>query len=212
MATSRSGKGKRRISGAGSRLKAYLERHDISVRSFQQQLAASNVRGSAYSSVWSYLEGRVEPPMAFLEAAARELNVRIAWLAFGEGDVTEAAQEARTITKADDVPANAVVGSFIAPMTGAAPAMLNAAWKEVMRDRALTELVDYGGGLKMTLGRHVWDMLQHAALAPLETLGELVGRGDQAAFDDYVSAVLLAIRQYARAASAHEREADDGEA
>jgi len=78
----------RPITGAGPRLKATLDERGISVRSFQRQLEASGVRGAAYSSVWSYLTGKVEPPVEFLDAAAARLELRLEYLRKGTGPRT----------------------------------------------------------------------------------------------------------------------------
>jgi hypothetical protein len=72
----------RPISGAGPRLKQVLDERGISVRLFTGRM--KGIRGAHYSSVWSYLLGRVEPPEEFLEAAARELDLRPDYLLRGE--------------------------------------------------------------------------------------------------------------------------------
>lgn len=74
---------KRPRSGAGERLKAELDARGMAVRPFQERLKKKRTPGSAYSSVWSYIKGRVEPPPEFVRAAARELGLREEYLARG---------------------------------------------------------------------------------------------------------------------------------
>ncbi len=68
------------------RLKAELEERDWSTRRFQQEVRqiAPNARGTSYASVYEYVDGRTDPPLSFLAVAAKVLNLRPAWLAFGD--------------------------------------------------------------------------------------------------------------------------------
>ena len=54
---------------------------------------SEEVPGSSYPVIHRYLKGTATPPVEFLEAASDILNVRSAWLAFGEGPRDE--EEAR---------------------------------------------------------------------------------------------------------------------
>jgi len=51
--------------------------------------------GANYPSISGYLQDQVDPPLAFITAAAGALGVREAWLAFGEGAPTEQEEAAR---------------------------------------------------------------------------------------------------------------------
>lgn len=79
---------KRPVSGAGPRLHEELKDRGISVRSFQRTLAATGIRGSSYSSLWSYLGGNVEPPLEVVREAAELLGLAEPWLATGAGPRT----------------------------------------------------------------------------------------------------------------------------
>ena len=68
----------------GGRLKKATKRRRRSIRSFQRALHADGIRGSSYANVHAYFGGTTQPPVEFLTAAAAELGVRPAWLAFGE--------------------------------------------------------------------------------------------------------------------------------
>ncbi len=79
---------KSRVAG---RLTQALERQGRrTILSFQQALYARDVHGSSYASVHAYMKGRTTPPLEFLEGAAEELEVRLAWLVAGDGEMTEA--------------------------------------------------------------------------------------------------------------------------
>ena len=70
----------------GSRLKAEIEGREWSTRRFQQEVEriAPDTRGTSYASVYEYVDGRTDPPLSFLTVAAKVLNVRPAYLAFGD--------------------------------------------------------------------------------------------------------------------------------
>lgn len=53
----------------------------------------TKARGSSYGSVHNYLNGKSEPPLEFLIAAADVLRVNREYLAFGRGHMTEAESE-----------------------------------------------------------------------------------------------------------------------
>lgn len=71
------------------RLGRAIEKRFPDVKSFQQVLQREGVKGSSPGSVYAYVDGRAVPSLEFLTAAAEHLNVRVAWLAFGEGEPTE---------------------------------------------------------------------------------------------------------------------------
>ncbi len=82
----------------GERLRRELEKRKMSVKRFQETLHEKKVRGSAYSSVWSWLNDDKNPPLEFIRAAAKLLGVREQWLETGDGPRTEL--EAKTIEAA----------------------------------------------------------------------------------------------------------------
>ena len=72
------------------RLRKKIAQLFASTRKFQQavEAAAPAATGVSYASVYAYVEGKSKapPPLPFLIAAANVLNVRPAWLAFGDGE------------------------------------------------------------------------------------------------------------------------------
>src|SRR5680860_537658 len=58
-----------------------------SMRALWTTLGEAGTYEATYSTVHRYFTGEVEPPLDFLSAAAGVLNVRPAWLAFGEEPV-----------------------------------------------------------------------------------------------------------------------------
>ena len=79
----------RRVTGAGPNLHRELEKQGIDVTVFQKEMKRRGVRGSAYSTIWGYLKGRVEPAREFLQEASDYLGVREEYLLTGEGPRTE---------------------------------------------------------------------------------------------------------------------------
>lgn len=80
----------------GERLRRAIDRQPPEGRSRGIGLLISKIKGvtgATYPSIASYLEDDVKPPLEFLEAAATALGVRLAWLAFGEGEMTKAEQD-----------------------------------------------------------------------------------------------------------------------
>jgi transcriptional regulator with XRE-family HTH domain len=69
------------------------------MRSLHLELHAEKVRGSSYASVHGYLNGRAEPPLEFLLAAAGALDVSPSWLvqAVGQPTQTDAAGDEATV-------------------------------------------------------------------------------------------------------------------
>jgi transcriptional regulator with XRE-family HTH domain len=68
------------------------------MRSLHLELHAEKVRGSSYASVHGYMNGRADPPLEFLLAAAEALDVNPAWLvqAVGQPTRTHAAGDEAT--------------------------------------------------------------------------------------------------------------------
>lgn len=68
-----------------------------SIRSLQRELHEAGVPGSSYANVYAYFKGRTTPSLEFLDAAARSLGVRAAWLAFGEEPQVEVPEGQRIL-------------------------------------------------------------------------------------------------------------------
>lgn len=71
------------------RLSMEMKRGGTSIRSLHRELKKSGVPGSSYGSVNAYVAGRTRPRDDWIEAAAEVLGVRKAWLASGEGKITD---------------------------------------------------------------------------------------------------------------------------
>jgi transcriptional regulator with XRE-family HTH domain len=61
------------------------------------KLEVGGVPGANYPSISGYMKNEVDPPLAFIKAASETLNVREAWLAFGEGAPTKEEEAARRV-------------------------------------------------------------------------------------------------------------------
>jgi hypothetical protein len=94
------------VQTVAGRLQKATEDSRRSIRSLQQELHTQGVRGSSYASVHSYFKGPTEPPLHFLRSAAKALGVREAWLATGEGEQTETAQQIAEATSGREVSPN----------------------------------------------------------------------------------------------------------
>jgi len=82
------------------RLKTALDYRDKSRRWLHKRLEEREVRGHSYASVHSYVRGDPdkrdpEPPLEVVRTAAELLDVRVAWLAFDEGEMTEELEDER---------------------------------------------------------------------------------------------------------------------
>lgn len=64
------------------------------IRAFHRAMKDKDVTGTTRSMIHRYLnkEDPVPPPLDFLTAAAEVTGARVAWLAFGDGERTEAAE------------------------------------------------------------------------------------------------------------------------
>lgn len=88
----------KRTAGYAERLRWAMERgpKPMSARALARALEGSGIRGTSYGGVRQYVEGKVRNPrVELLRAFADQLGVRGDWLAFGEGEPTEAAQRRR---------------------------------------------------------------------------------------------------------------------
>ena len=79
------------------RLQEALDRRHWDIQTLKNRVsdlsdeAEGTVRGVGYSSVYGYVKGDIpDPPLSFLKVAAKALGVQRAWLAFGDGDRSEA--------------------------------------------------------------------------------------------------------------------------
>jgi hypothetical protein len=74
------------------------------LRLFQRKMEREKgVPGSSLSAIQTYLRGKAEPTRPFILAAAKVLRIRASWLAFGEGQPTEAAEMSmRTVMHGGD--------------------------------------------------------------------------------------------------------------
>ncbi|MGI9076839.1 MAG: hypothetical protein ACR2G6_05825 [Gemmatimonadaceae bacterium] len=79
--------------GIAGRLDRVVRENDLSRRHFQRLIHAEPGGGPGYSAVWNYVEGKKDPPVDFLLAAAKVLGVRFAWLVTGQGARTDADAE-----------------------------------------------------------------------------------------------------------------------
>ena len=80
----------------GSRLRDELEKCGWTVKEFIDRLG-KDASVSGPTAIYKYVrgEGKIPPPVDFLEDAARVLGVRFAWLAVEEGGITESDEESR---------------------------------------------------------------------------------------------------------------------
>lgn len=77
------------VASVAARLRWAVERSGQiqSIRQFQQRLRERGVPGTGYSNVYRYVtDDAASPPLEFLQNAGAVLEVRPAWLAFGDGD------------------------------------------------------------------------------------------------------------------------------
>ncbi len=77
-----------------TRLRRALGHADMTIRRLQMAIPES-VKGHSYASVHSYVKRDVDPPLEFLRAAAKVLDVRESWLVSGQGEMTETEERAR---------------------------------------------------------------------------------------------------------------------
>jgi hypothetical protein len=80
-----------RKEAVAGRLRAALDRNELSARAFHQKFASrfgETVTGSSYTAIHRYLRGENPQPLEFLASASDILGVRVEWLAFGDGEMT----------------------------------------------------------------------------------------------------------------------------
>ena len=72
------------------RLKEALDYRGRSISWLQRELEIAGVEGSKYSNVQRYVagKGKAPPPLDWIEGVVRVLDIRAAWLGFGEGAMT----------------------------------------------------------------------------------------------------------------------------
>ena len=134
---------KREISGVGARLAGLLKRREIEIASFQRALRKAGVPGSGYSTVFGYLQGRVEPAPEFVRAAASELGVRFGWLMTGEDEETEAEQRVTSVEQGG--PSNRELTEYVGKQgwTASTQALFFGAWRRYVAGMPGGNVPDY---------------------------------------------------------------------
>ena len=69
----------------GERFRRAMKRAELPIRAFHREIESRGVKGCSYQAVHRYLKNKGTPSFEFLETTAEILNVRVAWLAFGDG-------------------------------------------------------------------------------------------------------------------------------
>ena len=77
------------MSSFGARFQKAIDGRAISIRAFQREISSRHIKGCSYPAIHRYLNDEATPSFAFLMAAAEVLNVRLPWLALGEGDAVQ---------------------------------------------------------------------------------------------------------------------------
>ena len=188
----------------GGRLRSAIDRQPPEGKSrgvglLIKKLQEREAPGANYPSINSYLENRVEPPLAFLRAVADALGVRFTWLAVGQGAETEEAEQARS---ADESRARSRL-DFYDRIKGAVPSLdklginVPAAFLEYMlknveaRDQAGFQF-DLDGSEWEELALSVWEYL----MAPFDGWSAVLGGVvplDPRTFGTYAMAALHAL-------------------
>lgn len=181
------------------RLTKARERAGRSIRSLQKELEKQKVPGSSYANVYAYMSGKTTPSLDFLAATAEALNVRVAWLAFDEGPMTDTDAVTEPATRrATEVEAeieDALVAAFpaierISKGSGAVPVWN--AWSHVYDATAMRD--ERGGDLVKTATK-----VGRAMQAPLDALG--IEAGDLSLWQ--LEAYTALIGQAIQVATAH---------
>jgi transcriptional regulator with XRE-family HTH domain len=163
-----------------------------------------DLRGSSYGGIRSYVEGRVlNPRVELLRAIAGVLGVRPEWLAFDDGEMTLEDEVARATAPESWIKGGGSIRDLVERFGDWPDAALHATYTLLVERYTPAELAEYiegPDGRKVMRAFAVRAQLVKAVLDPLVTLGFLpVERSRTEAADDYIAAVSLAIRQYARA-------------
>jgi len=158
--------------------------------------------GYSLSAIQGYvLPGGPEPSIYFLKEAAKLLNVRLAWLAAGDGYPTVAEQAARwELVKLAPSPLERRLSKTIYDwcyLGDDARASIAAAWAALVGDRDPEEMIDEDAQATLTVGDEVARHLGQALYAPLQTLG--LSRGViPPEMDDYLILLCRGLQLYLR--------------
>jgi hypothetical protein len=84
------------MSTVASRLRGAIDKWG-GINRFAAEMEGRPIRGTSRQMIYRYISRQrpTPPPIEFLEEAAEVLGVRVAWLAFDEGESTEEKEEAR---------------------------------------------------------------------------------------------------------------------
>ena len=107
--------------GFAERISSVLEARDMSIRALQQAMEESGADNSGYSSVFRYVKGEFPPSVAWVEDAARILEVTPASLAFGDSPTQREGPKAFFLNSSimrDDPPSAAAIRTAAGGMTG----------------------------------------------------------------------------------------------
>ncbi len=85
----------------GERIRRALEYNSWSVAELRRRLEERSARIKGYTAVYEYARGEKAPPLEFFEDAAVELRVRLAWLAFDHGRMTDEIEKLNEIAHQD---------------------------------------------------------------------------------------------------------------
>jgi len=186
-----------------ARLKLTLERKGKSVRAFQQALEnreGEKILGASYANIRRYVSDgtdSLEPSPIFLKAAAKELGVRVEWLAFNSGPVEDPEPAA-----ARDV-FDKKMGEVFPPYLLSRPTVqegLASVWWEVVRRRADLAAGRQASPSQVTkvakgkVGREIANRIGLAIKAPLFAVdGDALDLDDPVARDAYLLALTQAL-------------------
>lgn len=186
----------------GERLAWAVERNGMSVSALHRAMQAHKVPSGSYGAAWNFVNGKQEPPLSWLIAAAEVLGVRDRWLVLGEGAPTKAEEAAHRAREDYDYEDEASVfkrellrpfGEAAAAFAESAPASLFDVWTEILGDRDPYEVRDSSG---LTEGVVVAARVASAVLDPLVTLGRTTGEQLYHDLDTYVIEVAQALKRY----------------
>lgn len=158
--------------------------------------------GYSLSAIQGYISsGGPEPSIDFLKEAAQILNVRLAWLAAGDGYPTVAEQAAWWESwKLAPSPLERRLSKTIYDwryLGDDARASIAAAWAALVGDRNPEEMIDEDAQATLTVGDEVARQLGRALDAPLDSLG--LNRGViPPEMDDYLILLCRGLQVYRR--------------
>jgi transcriptional regulator with XRE-family HTH domain len=184
----------------GERLRKEMDRTGKKTKPLHVELRdklGKEAPGTSYGQVWTYVNGQapIEPRREVLEALAEVFNVRVEFLAFGQGARTEAEEEVRR-SQAPHTEQN-----FWSRVHDEIPDL---AWLDLsvtgnligvtLRCHAFRTMVGrtVGGDGLLPLAEEWWRMVTNSAAAAEEILGVPI-RQHHDAFSDYANGVLHAL-------------------